>query len=137
MQETYSKLQIEKKKIKVLSEDKVAIWLLKKLINVYEEQSSVLKTSLEFIDINFSWTQLIQLRDQDSGNFKNYIFMLDPDMNPQNTPDDNLAQYIRDNNVSFSVNTSTDNVFTLPGNYAIEKELWLFLNKIDPNDSLF
>ena len=63
--------------------------------------------------------------------------MLDPDMNPQNTPDDNLAQYIRDNNVSFSVNTSTDNVFTLPGNYAIEKELWLFLNKIDPNDSLF
>ena len=137
LQETYSKLQIEKKKIKVLSEDKVAIWLLKKLINVYEEQSSVLKTSLEFIDINFSWTQLIQLRDQDSGNFKNYIFMLDPDMNPQNTPDDNLAQYIRDNNVSFSVNTSTDNVFTLPGNYAIEKELWLFLNKIDPNDSLF
>ncbi|MBC7032404.1 hypothetical protein G6O48_26145, partial [Salmonella enterica subsp. enterica serovar Enteritidis] len=84
LQETYSKLQIEKKKIKVLSEDKVAIWLLKKLINVYEEQSSVLKTSLEFIDINFSWTQLIQLRDQDSGNFKNYIFMLDPDMNPQN-----------------------------------------------------
>lgn len=110
--------------IHVLTEDRVAQSYLKKLISKSKNEDL---TKLNLLDIDISWSQALKLSQSDPKAFKNWIFVLDPDVprliNDQETNDGRPYSYIINN-------PTRSHILTLPGlnNFAIERMVWEFIS---------
>lgn len=131
LQQNYAKSINFAHRISIYSEDETARWFLKTLIS---SSNNIDLQNLEFLDIHMSCEQLIQIYQVDSDRFNDAIFVLDPDQNEGN-PNSCLVK--EKDRLNFIPNSYKSNVLTLPGQYSIEKELWMFVNNLHDNDSLF
>lgn len=135
LQETYAHMSSESKQIIVYSEDKVTRMFLEKILKV-ENKTNILD-HLKFLDINISWSKLIDLACLDSETLKNHLFFLDPDLSLDNK-DSELKKYIDDKDYNqFGINSEKSNIFILPGEESIEKMLWNYVNKLNGDHDLF
>lgn len=133
LQENYARLPKYMNAIKIFTEDDTARWFLNMLLRSNNEHHF---PSFNVVNMSMSWKQLVELYQVDVDMFKDSIFILDPDTNTENI-DSPLNQYINDNFVKFKPNSSSSNVIILPGNYAIEKEMWMYMNSLKDDDPLF
>lgn len=134
LQESYAKVPSELPTIKIMSEDETARWFLDKLVNILGKGKTI--PNYEKIDTTMSWTTLVNLLNADPENYKDYIFILDPDTNIENENSE-FRKYLENNYVSFKVNNVNSNLLILPGSYAIEKELWMYVNNLDDENPIF
>lgn len=110
-----------KKKVKVLTEDKVARDFLRRIIEMSDSRDL---EGLDILDVSMGWTHLLSLIDSDYTYFKNWITILDPDTAPKLTSKSTSdgRQYSRIINMP-----EKSSVLTLPGDAAIEKMIWEFI----------
>ncbi|MCT3602839.1 hypothetical protein EFS28_03415 [Lactobacillus acidophilus] len=134
LQETYARLPKYNKRIKIYTEDETARWFLTRLIDLDINNFKFPKFNM--VNINMSWKQLVQLYQSDTDLFSDSIFILDPDVNMENK-NSPLSEYIENHALPFIPNSIKSNVLILPGNYAIEKEMWIYVNGLKDNDLLF
>lgn len=127
LQENYAHLPKYNKRIKIYTEDETARWFLTKLINLDINKFP----AFDMVDINMSWRQLIQLYQSDIDLFSDSIFILDPDVRAE------LTQYIQNHIINFKPDSVKSNVLILPGDHAIEKEMWMYVNNLKDDDPLF
>lgn len=104
-------------KINVYTEDEVARIIFKILL---EKQEESLKNNLNIIKRDFSKNDLKKIVKYQLKEFENTFFIFDGDVKRE----------------SFSNETSKQIAF-LPGEYCIEKELFVFLNNLDSNDKFW
>ncbi|MBB1069227.1 AAA family ATPase [Limosilactobacillus sp. RRLNB_1_1] len=132
LQQTYVQTPIKKPKIYILSEDETTRWFAQQLI----EYTSNSDYSLEWLNVNISWSHLLNLYNSNPSNFSDYIILLDPDLNMEleNSP---LNEYIKKHIVQFKVNSSLSNIFILPGNESIETLIWNYVHSLKASNLLF
>lgn len=134
LQQTYSNIPDQLPEVFVLSEDEITRWFAKKLIK-YSNKEELLK--LEWLDVNISWSHLLNLYNANPNNFSNYIFILDPDLNFNKEHTSQLKEYMKDHFVSFQVNDSNSNIFILPGSKSIENIMWEYIHNITSTSPTF
>lgn len=132
LHETYSKKNTEPI-IKIFTEDEVARWELKKII----DHLNLDLPKIEMIDCNLSWNVMVSLIQADPIDFDNFIFILDADMNPDKE-DSDLCKYMESKGLcNFKVNTQDGNLLTFPGKKAVEQELWTYVNSQPAGSEMF
>lgn len=134
LQQTYTNTLKQPTDVFVLSEDEVTRWFAKKIISVGQFSNNLLK--LKWLDVNISWSHLLNLYSSGPDNFKDYFFILDPDLNLDNK-DSQLNDYMNEHYVTFQINSSGSNVFILPGTSAIEQMMWDYVHGIDSANPIF
>lgn len=137
LNDTYTGIPTGINKVKILTEDKIARWFITQLL-------SLSKTSVEIdlLDINISWGHLVNLMVSDIEVFKNYIAILDPDLNDSA----NLSK-LNDlvSNYPFAINDNKpSNFLILPSNpteefkfYNIEESFWHYILNISDTHVFF
>lgn len=133
LQQTYSNVPDRLTEVYVLSEDEVTRWFAQKLIDFSQHKEL---QGLNWLDVNISWSHMLNLYDAAPETFTNFFIVLDPDLNLDNKKSQ-LQEYINDHFVSFQVNSARSNVFVLPGSNTIETMIWTYLHSIPSDDSLF
>lgn len=130
---TYTGIPKPKNKVKILTEDEVARWFIDLLLNTTKS-----KIDVDLLDINISWSHLINLMTSDVEVYKNYIAVLDPDI--KKTENYSVVnRMIQGYPIEFD-KEPISNIFYLPSNYEdkpnVEEMLWRYLNDI-PDDHPF
>ncbi|MFR0541205.1 AAA family ATPase [Lactobacillus delbrueckii] len=137
LQETYRKnTENIEPHIKVFTEDGVARWELNKIVDYLNLRKKM--PEIEMIECNLSWNVMVNLLQADPMGFDNYIFILDSDMNP-NDKNTELYKYMHseDRVIKFKVNSQDGNLLTFPGKFALEQELWAYVNNQKAGSELF
>lgn len=119
--------------VNVIMEDNVAREFCKLIFSnsSFEELSKV-----RFPEVNISWSHLLNLIFAMPNDFRDAIFILDPDKTPSDTNNE-LKNYLTKNVSSIIPNDPKGNLFTLPGTKSIEQTLWEFLKKLSSDSSFF
>lgn len=129
LKETYG--QVPNKKINVFTEDRVASWFIKNAMQLLSYDNKY----LNFLDVNISWSHLLNLLNADYENFSNYIFILDGDIK------ECIPQYMKKCipcNFNFNIDEpEKSDILCLPCNQPIEKELFDYVNNLSEDDDLF
>ncbi|WP_429968644.1 ATP-dependent nuclease [Enterococcus sp. DIV0765a] len=133
LNDTYTGAIPKTNKVKVLTEDSIARWFLQELFDYKDFNPSV-----DMLDVNISWSHIINLMTSDIETFKNYITVLDPDiMKPEN------LSVLKKMTTGFplTVNENLSNILILPGispNYPnIEKMLWEYISSMSDTHEFF
>lgn len=131
--DTYTGAIQKTNKVKVLTEDEIARWFLQELF-AFENYSP----SIEILDINISWSHIINLITSDIETFKNYITVLDPDLNRT----ENLVQLkAMIQGYPLTLDEQLSNIFILPGESPgfpnIEKMMWNYVSSIPDTHEFF
>lgn len=117
-----------KEKIHVLLEDRVAQDYLKKIISRSGNDNL---NKLNILDVDIDWSHALKLSQSDPKAFKNWIFILDPDVpnliGDKETYDGRPYSYIIND-------PRRSNILTLPGTSAIERMVWEFIKNSKGND---
>jgi len=100
-------------KISVYTEDAEAIWFLKKALKDFPSYNRI-----DFIEIDNSYSKLLEYRKKDAKHFSKVIIVLDGDVK------DSL------------IDPEFKNVLKLPGNTSIEELLYKFLLELPPNSRI-
>lgn len=101
------------KKISVYTEDAEAIWFLKKALKDFPGFNRI-----DFIEVDNSYTKLLEYRRKDPKYFSKVIIVLDGD--------------VKDS----EIDPDFKNVIKLPGNTSIEEMLYNFLLSLPPNSQI-
>lgn len=132
LSDTYGKLP-EKKVVKIFTEDETARWFIKNLFEISNNGFNI-----DFLETSISWSHLMILLTSDFSVFKDYIFILDPDINKTSNKD-KINEYLK----SFPINLEdpTSNVLIIPSpdknNNNIEQMLWEYVHSLPANHSFF
>lgn len=136
LNDMYTGIPSIQNKVKVITEDDTARWFINGIID-YLNLSGKL-SELEFLEIDISWGHMAKLIVSDFEVFKNYIAILDPDINSSKefaTLQSLLQGY------PIKINESSSNVFVLPSpdgsNVNIEKMMWNYVSKISDSHIFF
>lgn len=136
LNDTYLDFPPATNKIKVITEDDSARWFIKKIID-YRQMNDKFPL-LDFLEIDISWAHIIKLIVSDLEVYKNYLAILDPDINK---PEHIFKVRELIEGYPLSVNEFTSNIFTIPSpnnrNYNIEKMLWDYVTTISDIHILF
>ncbi|MFT8425371.1 MAG: ATP-binding protein [Liquorilactobacillus sp.] len=131
---TYAKLLPQNKSINVLTEDEVARWFLKSILEFTAKKDKF--SLINILDINISWPHLINLASSDYEYYQNNIFLLDPDLNSESGKHD-LEKVTTKYMSPFVINNAKFNFFTLPGKQKIEVEMWNYIKNSKSMDKLY
>lgn len=118
-------------KVMVLTEDAISRIFLNKIINFSSKPEL---GQMNLLDIDMSWSHLIKLISSEPTAFKDYICILDPDLNSDLSNLHDLLVRIGSN---INVNSSKGNIFILPGDQSIEKMLWTYVSTLPSNSDFF
>lgn len=137
LNDTYAGLAPIINKVKVITEDGVAQWFIKIILETKLNGQNELH-NLEFLDLNTSWQHIIKLLTCDVEVFKNYIAILDPDiMKPDNL--EVLSRLIMGS--PYKVNQPLANILTIPSAndnfYNIERMLWEYIREVKDSHEMF
>lgn len=129
LRETYE--QSPNKKINVFTEDEIARWFIKESMKLLDYDNK----NLNFLDVNISWSHLLNLLNSDYENFSNYIFILDGDIKQD------IIKYM-EKYVPCNFNFNDDepkksDILCLPCDQPIEKKLFEYVNNLSDDDELF
>lgn len=131
LKETYTKSNDQTRKINVFTEDEVARNFIKEAMKNFGYDDSC----LNFLDVNISWSHLLNLLNADYDHFSNYIFILDGDVREE------IGDYIKKHEaVNFTFDKSNPNksdVLCLPCDEPIEKMLFNYVKNLSDNDKMF
>lgn len=127
LKQTYSDIP-KKKIIHIVTEDKVAENYLS---HILEYKNFPFIDRIKYIDANNSWTTLMKLFIAEPKAFSNFIFVLDPDLNSRELRQ-SLEKIIKHQTMYIG-----KEIQILPGNMAIEKLLWEWINKLDYTSPIF
>ncbi|MBU5369978.1 MULTISPECIES: ATP-dependent nuclease [Enterococcus] len=133
LNDTYTGAIPKNNKVKVLTEDNIARWFIQELFDFKKYNPSI-----DMLDVNISWSHIINLMVSDIENFKNYITILDPDINkPENLSV--LKKMIT--GFPLTIDEPLSNILILPGlspDYPnIEKMLWEYIKDIPDTHEFF
>lgn len=128
LRETYEKMF--NTKINVFTEDETARWFIREAMQLlnYDDKK------LNFLEVNISWSHLLNLLNADYDNFSNYIFILDGDIK------NNIVRYMKEHaacNFNFDDNPNKSDILCLPCDQPIEKKLFDYVNNLPDDDKLF
>ncbi|MFZ8764753.1 ATP-dependent nuclease [Enterococcus diestrammenae] len=131
--DTYTGAITRTNKVKVLTEDGTARWFLEELF-AFENYSP----SIDMLNINISWSHVINLITSDIETFKNYITVLDPDLNKT----DKLVQLKgMIQGYPLTIDEQLSNIFILPGESPdfpnIEQMMWNYVSSIPDTHDFF
>ena len=116
-----------------MTEDSIARWFIKELFDFKK-----FSPSIDLLDINISWSHIINLVKSDIETFKNYITILDPDINKTENISSLRKMII---GLPLTVDEPLSNILILPGtspNYPnIEKMLWEYIDDIPDTHQFF
>ncbi|WCG11215.1 AAA family ATPase [Enterococcus faecium] len=133
LNDTYTGAISKINKVKVLTEDSIARWFIKELFDFKK-----FSPSIDLLDINISWSHIINLVKSDIETFKNYITILDPDINKTENISSLRKMII---GLPLTVDEPLSNILILPGtspNYPnIEKMLWEYIDDIPDTHQFF
>ncbi|WP_182438009.1 AAA family ATPase [Bombilactobacillus bombi] len=129
--ETYYTQSQFKQPVNIITEDEVARNFCRNIISFSNNPDNKFQ-NINFLDVNISWTHLLNLLSSLKTNFRDVLFILDPDLN--NSKD--LKDYIYKNQLSLIPNNSNGNLFILPGDNSIEKMMYEYLMSL-PSDHEF
>jgi len=133
LNDTYTGAVKKNNRVKVLTEDSVARWFLKELFDFKNYNPSI-----DLLDINISWSHIINLMVSDIEVFKNYITVLDPDIN---NPVNFAVLKKMTTGYPLTIDEQTSNILILPGlspEYPnIEEMFWNYIEKIPDTHDFF
>lgn len=117
--------------ILILTEDDVARWFLEKILSLNDTQFNI-----KLLDVNISWTHIINLITSNLSGFQNYIVILDPDLLLEKNNND-LKKLIE--GYPLQVNESCSDILILPSinGENIESILWNYLSSLPANHHFF
>lgn len=137
LNDTYAGLEPQINKVKVLTEDEVAQWFLERVLPIGDHESAQF-SNLEYLDLNTSWQHIIKLMVCDVQVYKNYIAILDPDINKEENLRVLQGQI---NGYPYKINQPTANILTIPSshseNYNVERMLWEYLSEVEDDHEMF
>lgn len=132
LRETYAGMHL-KKRILLLSEDKVGRWFLDRIL---KKNNFKFYSNIEMPDISIGWTELIKLVRNNYSVFKNILIFLDPDLSIKENRrklNDLLAGSAYKNHV----NKQNGNIFFVELDSSIEEIFYNYLFNLKPNDEFF
>lgn len=134
LQQTYSNIPNHLPEVFVLSEDSITRWFAKSLIKF---ANNIELFQMNWLNVNISWSHLLNLYDSSPSSFSNFLILLDPDLNFDDEHDSDLKLYMKEHFTAFQVNSSKSNVFVLPGHKSIENMMWDYLHSFSSTASIF
>ncbi|WP_074035257.1 AAA family ATPase [Exiguobacterium sp. AT1b] len=137
LNDTYAGLEPKINKVKVITEDDVAKWFLENILSIGYNGDETF-SNIEYLDLNTSWQHIVKLMVCDVQVYKNYIAVLDPDINK----DENLS--VLQNKITgypYKINQRTANFLTIPSSnpnhYNVERMFWEYLSEVEDDHDMF
>lgn len=137
LMETYTAIRTQQDIINVLTEDQVARWFLKRMISQYKFDYDSL-SNIKLLEINISWSHLLNLLNSSKDTFNKFICILDGDVKDSDIKEYKLDHtafdlYYDENN---KIQNNT-NILRLPCNDATERILYKYANSLEKDHPLF
>lgn len=133
LNDTYTGATPSINRVRVFTEDEIARWFLMQLFDFKNYNPSI-----ELLDVKISWSHIINLMVSDVEVFKNYIAVLDPDINKSSNLS-GLNGMIQ--GYPLSIDDNVSNILTLPGEPPeypnVEKMLWNYVTTIPDTHAFF
>ncbi|WP_392564198.1 AAA family ATPase [Orbus wheelerorum] len=136
---TNSYLNLDKvqsfKPVFIFTEDEVARWFLKKILALCSSNEAVY--NIKLLDVNMSWSHIINLITSHYETYQNYIAILDPDVCRRENKE-TLQEKIK--NFPLKADEQCGDILTLPSknNETIEELMWdYFYNLPEDHDFFF